>query len=129
MHRLWWLAPGMITPAAAEPTQLGAWIGPHVFSASRLGFLADAPAHPELQNAFEFGGRIAYPMLPWLVPELELAMSPTSTNAVGGAAATNVSWLEPRAHLRFELMPGRQLQPFAVIGGGAPISLSGAGKT
>jgi outer membrane protein OmpA-like peptidoglycan-associated protein len=138
MHRLWWLAPVMITPAAvalsassaaAEPTQLGAWIGPRLFSASRLGFIDDAPAHPELQSATEFGARVAHPMLPWLVPELELAMSPTNTNAVGGAAAANVFWLEPRVHVRFELMPGRRLQPFAVIGGGAPISLSGAGKT
>ncbi|HET9626845.1 MAG TPA: hypothetical protein VFP84_36040, partial [Kofleriaceae bacterium] len=138
MHRLWRLAPVLFTPvviagsaapAAAEPTELGAWIGPRVFSASRLGFIDDAPAHPELQNAFEFGARVAYPMLPWLVPELELAMSPTSTNAVGGAAAASVFWMEPRAHVRFELMPGRLLQPFAVVGGGAPISLSGAGKT
>ena len=30
-----------------------------------------------------------------------------TTNAVGGAAAANVFWLEPRLHLRFELMPGQ----------------------
>ncbi|HET7499350.1 MAG TPA: OmpA family protein, partial [Kofleriaceae bacterium] len=38
-------------------------------------------------------------------------------------------WLEPRLHVRFELWPGRMLQPFAVVGGGAPVSLSGATRT
>jgi outer membrane protein OmpA-like peptidoglycan-associated protein len=50
---------------------------------------------------------------------------------MGGSTAqpTDVFWFEPRAQLRFELMPGRRLQPFAVVGGGAPIALSSARKT
>jgi outer membrane protein OmpA-like peptidoglycan-associated protein len=133
MHRLWWVAPVLAaapSPAAAEPTQIGGWFGPRLFSSSsRLGYLDDAPAHPELQNAMTLGGRVARPFLPWLVPELELAISPTSTNAVGGAKAANVFWFEPRIHLRFEVWPGRQIQPFVVVGGGTPVSLSGAKKT
>jgi outer membrane protein OmpA-like peptidoglycan-associated protein len=134
MHRPWWVALATLsiaaTTAAADPTELGGWFGPRVFSSSsRLGYLDDAPAHPELQNGIEFGARVARPFLPWLVPELELAMAPTSTNAVGGAKAANVVWLEPRIHLRFELSPGRRLQPFVVVGAGSPVSLSLASKT
>jgi outer membrane protein OmpA-like peptidoglycan-associated protein len=134
MHRLWWLAPVTLgaasSPVAAEPTQLGAWFGPRLFSSSsRLGYLDDAPAHPELRSAIELGARVARPFLPWLVPELELAISPTSTTAVGGARAADVFWFEPRIHLRFELRPDRQIQPFVVVGGGTPVTLSTAQKT
>jgi outer membrane protein OmpA-like peptidoglycan-associated protein len=134
MHRLRWIALATFAvapfPAAAEPIQIGGWLGPRLYSSnSRLGYIDDAPAHPELSNAMEFGGRLSPPFLPRLSPEIELALSPTSTNAVGGATSTNVLWFEPRLHLRFELRPGHQIQPFAVIGGGAPIALSGATKT
>jgi OOP family OmpA-OmpF porin len=134
MHRPWWLALATFaaapSPAAAEPTQLGGWFGPRLFSSSsRLGYIDDAPAHPDLQNAMAFGARVARPFIPWLVPELELALSPASTNAVGGARAANVFWFEPRIQLRFELWPGRRLQPFGVIGGGTPVALSTARKT
>ncbi|HEX7843834.1 MAG TPA: OmpA family protein [Kofleriaceae bacterium] len=134
MHRLWWVAPATIvaasSPVAADPTEIGGWFGPRVFSSSsRLGYIDDAPAHPDLQNSVALGGRVARPFLPWLVPELELALSPTSTNAVGGATAASVVWFEPRLHIRFELWPDRQVRPFVVVGGGSPISFSGAGKT
>ncbi|HEY0193293.1 MAG TPA: hypothetical protein VGC42_19380, partial [Kofleriaceae bacterium] len=133
MHRLWWAAPVTLavaaTPARAEPIQLGAWFGPRLFSSSRLGYIDDAPAHPEIQNAMAFGARVARPMLPWLVPEFEFAMSPTSTNAVGGAKSASIFWMEPRLHVRFELWPGHVVEPFVVVGGGAPIDLSSAGKT
>jgi len=134
MHRSWWLALATFaaapSPAAADPTQLGGWFGPRLFSASsRLGYIDDAPAHPDLQGAMAFGARVARPFLPWLSPELELAMSPTSTNAVGGARAANVFWFEPRIQLRFDLWPGHQLQPFGVVGGGTPVALSTAKKT
>lgn len=134
MHRPWWVAPATIAIAssvvAAEPTEIGGWLGPRLFSSSsRLGYLQDAPAHPELQNGIAFGGRVARPFLPWLVPELELALVPTSTTAVGGAKSAGVLWFEPRLHFRFELWPGRRLQPFIVVGGGSPVSLSTAGKT
>ena len=88
MHRLWWVALATIaiasSEAAADPTELGGWFGPRLFSSSsRLGYLDDAPAHPMLDNGIAFGGRVARPFLPWLVPELELALVPTSTSAVG----------------------------------------------
>ncbi|HEX8109142.1 MAG TPA: OmpA family protein [Kofleriaceae bacterium] len=134
MHRLWWVALATIaiasSAAAADPTEIGGWFGPRLFSSSSgLGYLDDAPAHPALQNGIAFGGRVARPFLPWLVPELELALMPTSTSAVGGARAASVLWFEPRLHLRFELWQGRRLQPFVLAGGGSPVSLSTASKT
>jgi len=131
MPRSWWVAlvglAGASSPGAADPTLVGGWFGPRLFSASsRLGYIDDAPAHPVLENGMELGARVARPFLPWLVPELELAISPTSTNAVGGASATSVFWFEPRLHLRFELLPDSRIQPFVVVGGGSPVSLSGA---
>jgi len=118
------------SPAAAEPLQLGGWFGPRLFSpSSELGYIDGAPAHPALQNAIALGGRVARPFFPWLVPELELAISPASTNAVGGAKPASVFWFEPRVHVRFELWPGRRIQPFAVAGAGAPVALSAAEKT
>jgi OOP family OmpA-OmpF porin len=133
MHRLWWVAPATIaiasSTAGAEPTEIGGWFGPRVFSSSRLGFLDDAPRHPSLQNGIAFGGRVARPFLPWLVPELELALVPTSTEAIGTTHSAGVLWFEPRIHLRFELMPERRLQPFIVIGAGAPVVISTATKT
>jgi outer membrane protein OmpA-like peptidoglycan-associated protein len=134
MLRLWWVALATIaiasSAAAADPTEIGGWFGPRLFSSSSgLGYLDDATAHPALQNGIAFGGRVARPFLPWLVPELELALVPTSTTAVGGAQAANVLWFEPRLHLRFELWQGRRLQPFVVVGGGSPVSLSTASKT
>jgi OOP family OmpA-OmpF porin len=134
MHRLWWVALATIaiasSAATADPTEIGGWFGPRVFSSSSgLGYLDDAPAHPALQNGIAFGGRVARPFLPWLIPELELSLVPTSTNAVGGARAAGVLWFEPRLHLRFELWQGRRLQPFVVVGGGSPVSLSTASKT
>src|SRR3954470_4165457 len=125
--------------ASADPTQIGVFFGPRVFNDdSLLGYNGDkgpdAPPHATLNNSIEFGPRIARPFLPWLVPELELCMAPTGTNAVMGdmgttAAPTSVFWLNPRAQLRFEILPGRRLQPFAVVGGGAPITFSSAKKT
>jgi OmpA-OmpF porin, OOP family len=133
MHRLWWVALAMCaapSSPAAEPTEIGAWFGPRLFSpSSQLGYLDDAPAHPALQNGIAFGARIARPFLPWLVPELELTFSPTSTTAVGGAGAADVLWFEPRLHFRFELWRGLPVQPFVVAGGGTPVSLSTASKT
>src|SRR5688572_25344633 len=118
------------SPASADTTQFGAWFGPRLFAEdSQLGFIQDAPAHPKLENAMGFGIRAARPFFPWFVPELELAIAPTNTNAVGGAAATDVFWFEPRLHVRFELMPGKRLQPFIVVGGGSPIALSSARQT
>ena len=118
------------TSAAADPTQLGIWFGPRVYSSdSTLGYIEDAPFHPVLQNSIAFGIRAARPFFPWLVPELELAVAPTETNAVGGAKAADVVWLDPRLHLRIELMPEKRLKPFVVLGGGSPIAISSARQT
>lgn len=127
---LWALTALSTSPVAADATQLGAWFGPRVYSSdSSLGYIDDAPFHPVLQNTIAFGIRVARPFFPWLVPELELAVGPTKTNAVGGAAAADVVWLDPRLHLRVELMPDKRLKPFVVIGGGSPIALSSARQT
>jgi outer membrane protein OmpA-like peptidoglycan-associated protein len=116
-----------VRPAAADPTQIGLWIGPRVFSTdSLLGYIDDAPQHPMLANDVEFGVRAGKPFFPWLVPELELAMSPTHTD---GQFDVSVFWMEPRIQLRFELLPQHRIMPFVVVGGGALIALSSARKT
>jgi outer membrane protein OmpA-like peptidoglycan-associated protein len=121
--------------AAAEPTQLGAFFGPRIFSgSSTLGYIDDAPAHPMLHNSVELGIRAAKQFgFPWLYPEFELAFAPTHTSPlmVNGAMvdAVDVYWLEPRVQARIELMPKRKIEPFLVIGGGSPIALSTARKT
>jgi outer membrane protein OmpA-like peptidoglycan-associated protein len=123
-----WLA--SLGTAQADTTQLGAWFGPRLFTEdSQLGYIDDAPEHPALENAFSFGLRVARPFLPWLVPELELAMAPTKTTRVRGAGPVDVFWIDPRLHLRLELRPGMRLAPFVVVGGGSPISISSARQT
>lgn len=133
------LALGTAT-AAADPTQIGVFFGPRVFSGdSLLGYNGekgpDAPAHATLNNTIQFGPRIARPFFPWFVPELEIGLAPSGTDAVHNpmtgtdAAATSVFWIEPRLQVRFELLPGRRIMPFLVVGGGAPITLSSAKKT
>ncbi|HEU0031086.1 MAG TPA: OmpA family protein [Kofleriaceae bacterium] len=124
--------PGTDAPLGTEkePTQIGGWFGPRVYSDdSRLGYIEDAPFHPVLGSTIAFGARVARPFFPWLVPEIELAFAGTKTNAIGGADPANIFWIDPRIHMRFELMPDQQLQPFVVVGGGAPIALSSARKT
>lgn len=117
------------SPAAADRTQVGVWFGPRVYSNdSLLGYIEEAPYHPSLDNAISFGVRIGRPFLPWLIPELELAMSPTQTTPTG-APSVDVFWLDPRLQLRFEILPGRRLQPFIIVGGGSPIALSSARQT
>jgi OOP family OmpA-OmpF porin len=122
------LAPG--AAVASPELQLGAYFGPRLYSDdSRLGFIEGAPAHPMLDNAVQLGGRVAYPLLPWLVPELELSIAPTGTKALAGAAATDVFWMEPRLHVRIEPRSWARLSPFVVLGGGSPIALSSARMT
>lgn len=126
--------------ATADPTQVGVFFGPRVFSSdSLLGYLGekgpDASPHASLNNTIQFGPRIARAFFPWFVPELELGLAPSGTDAVHNpmtgtdAAATSVFWIEPRLQVRFELTPGRRIMPFLVVGGGAPITLSSAKKT
>jgi outer membrane protein OmpA-like peptidoglycan-associated protein len=121
----------LLAPSLAQAqAEVGAFVGPRIFAdEAQLGFIKDAPAHPSLGSSVMFGGRIAYPLLSWLVPEAELALSPTSTSAEGGASSANVFWLDPRLHIRFMLTEGKRLQPFVVVGGGSPIALSSARMT
>ena len=139
--RMTWIAVALASAAAtlsvapsragADPLQLGAFVGPRVFSDdSALGYLEDEPFHPTLRNGPIFGARVGRQFgTPYLFPELELVVVPTKTTAVGGADPASVVWMEPRVHLRIELMPQRRVEPFLLIGGGAPISLSSARRT
>jgi OOP family OmpA-OmpF porin len=124
---------GVLAPAiaAAEPIQLGPFLGPRIFSQkSSLGYIDGSPAHPMLENGVTFGARVARQFgIPWLYPEFELAFCPTKTTTPMGAIPADIYWLDPRVQLRFELMPGRRAQPFLVVGGGAPIAISSARAT
>jgi outer membrane protein OmpA-like peptidoglycan-associated protein len=122
------------TPAAADPTQIGAFFGPRLYSNdSRLGYIEDAPEHPMLDNAIAFGARIAKPFFPFFVPEFELAMASTQTNPLVymgmDIPSVDVFWIEPRIQMRFEILPERRVMPFVVVGGGAPIALSSGRQT
>ncbi len=119
---------GAPATAAADTTVLGFWFGPRVYSDdARLGYLGDdAPADTDLENSIAFGVRIARPFFPWLIPEFELAVAPTQSTNEGMAAVADVFWMEPRIQLRFDLLPGKRIVPFVLVGGGAPITLSSA---
>jgi OOP family OmpA-OmpF porin len=112
--------------ASADPTQLGAFLGPRIFSQhSALGYIDGEQAHPMIENGVAFGARVAKQfVLPWLFPEFELAFSPTKSTTPMNAIPADIYWLDPRVQIRFELMPGRRVQPFVFVGGGAPIALS-----
>jgi len=99
--------------AAAEPMQIGGWFGPRVFSSdSKLGYIPGAE-HPGLASSIAFGPRIALPLHPWIIPELELGFSPAQTETMSVIERpVRVYWLDPRLHVRFEILPGRRLQPF-----------------
>jgi outer membrane protein OmpA-like peptidoglycan-associated protein len=124
------LAALVAAPAAAEPTQLGGWFGPRIFSSdSKLGYIEGKP-YLGLSSAIAFGPRIGQPLLPWLVPELELSFAPAQTQTMSVIdRSVRVYWLEPRLHVRFELMPEQRIQPFAVVGGGTPIAISSRSST
>jgi outer membrane protein OmpA-like peptidoglycan-associated protein len=123
-------AAALAAPATAEPTQIGGWFGPRIFSSdSKLGYIESSPEHPSLANTVALGLRVGKPLFTYIVPELEVAFAPTETTKTIGAKIADVYWLNPRLHLRFEVLPGRRLQPFFVAGGGVPISLSTARMT
>lgn len=133
MRRIWIAVAlaSMPSIAHADPTQLGGFFGPRFFSNdSYLGYLPDEAFHPHLHTGPSFGVRAAKAFgFNWLWPELELVVVPTRTTAEGGADPASVVWMEPRVHIRIELMPERRVEPFIVVGGGAPISLSSARRT
>jgi outer membrane protein OmpA-like peptidoglycan-associated protein len=137
MRRVWLLAFGLLLVpgvAAAEGDedyfQVGGFFGPRIFSSnSLLGYNYNEPGHPDLVNSIGLGVRAGRPFfLDWFVPEAELVVVPTKTTTVMGIN-TNVVWLEPRVHVRIDLLPKRRANPFILIGGGAPVSLSSARKT
>ncbi len=104
--------------AAAEPLQLGVFFGPHLFSKdAEIG--AKETYRTYLESTFTLGPRLAMPLLPWLVPEAELPLAVATTHDLD----ITVLWVEPRAHLRF-IWPRGKLQPFAVLGGGIPMTMS-----
>jgi outer membrane protein OmpA-like peptidoglycan-associated protein len=134
MRRVWLavvLAALSASSAAADPTELGAFVGPRVFSTdSALGFLEDETFHPNLRTTVGFGVRVARSFgFEWLYPELEVALVPAKTTEEGGATSASVVWLEPRVHIRIDMLPRRRLIPFALVGGGAPVSFSSARMT
>ena len=116
--------------AHADGTELGGFIGPRIFASdAKLGFIPEAPTHPSLGSSVMFGGRIAHPLFEFLVPEFELAMAFTSTTDNGAASSADVFWLDPRLHMRFQFLSKERFQPFAVVGGGAPMAVSSARMT
>src|SRR5262245_4167105 len=135
----WMRTLGLVIAAFVAPTaavaddndhfQFGAFFGPRIFSSdSLLGFNDNQPYHPDLTNGMGFGARVGRPFGMFLVPELELAVVPTRTTKIMDID-TYVVWLEPRVHLRVDLLPQRVVEPFILFGGGAPISVSSARKT
>lgn len=125
------LVAGLPSAARADETQIGGFFGPRFFSQeSRLGYIATAPAHPMLQNGIAIGARLAREFgIPYLLPELEIAFCPTSSTTPLNAVQADIYWIDPRAQLRLQFLPGQRFQPFAIIGGGAPIAISSARKT
>ncbi|HEY5922464.1 MAG TPA: OmpA family protein [Kofleriaceae bacterium] len=136
MRSVWLVVGLLLVPAVAaaeeedDYIQIGGFFGPRIFSnAGLLGYNYEQPGHPDLVNSIGLGFRIGKPFfLPWFVPEAELIVVPTKTTTVMDVN-TNVVWIEPRFHARIDLLPQRRLNPFLLIGGGSPISLSSARKT
>ena len=74
------LAGAAAAPAVhAEPIELGGFFGPRRF-ADDVVLGADGQGHTALGGSVVLGPRVARPLLRWLVPELELALSPTTTD-------------------------------------------------
>ncbi|MCA9678339.1 MAG: OmpA family protein [Myxococcales bacterium] len=105
--------------AAAEPIQLGGFFGPRIFSDdAALGALDDF--RTPLKSTVTLGARLARPVLPWLVPEVELPFAAARTRDFD----VSVLWVDPRADLRFVAWPQRKIRPFVLFGVGAPMTLS-----
>lgn len=107
------------TAAAAEPLELGGFFGPRRF-ADDVVLGSQGDGQTSLSSSVVLGPRIAKPLLPWLVPELELAISPATTADFD----VSVFWLEPRAALRFVVFPENRLRPHLGLGAGMPTALS-----
>lgn len=136
MRRVWIAACLALVPAVAaaegedDYVQLGGFFGPRIFSdGALLGYNYEEPGHPDLVSSVGFGARVGRPFgVSWLIPEAELIVVPTKTTTVMNVN-TSVVWLEPRVHVRFDLAPERRINPFLLVGGGAPVALSSARRT
>jgi OmpA family len=107
--------------AAAEPLELGGWLGPRIFSDNSSLGQRDVSSPGQLTSALELGGRVGLPLYDGqLIPEAELALSFTQTDPFG----VDVFWMAPRLSLRYQFNPERWLRPFVFAGGGVPIALS-----
>jgi hypothetical protein len=81
-----------VAPAAAD-WQVGGGIGGRFFSDNQLlGFNPDAATHRTLRNGVVFTGRVGMTIGKYLVPEIELPLSPASVQGTG----TSVFWMGPR---------------------------------
>src|SRR5438132_8243441 len=84
----------------ADRFELGGFFGPRVFSKdAQLGNVVGV--EDTLSSGVTIGGRISRPLLRWLAIEAELPIATTSTRMY----QTDVFWFEPRAQVRFILIP------------------------
>jgi outer membrane protein OmpA-like peptidoglycan-associated protein len=105
-------------PAAADPYQLGGFFGPRFFSEdAAIGAKEDF--RTTLTPTVELGARLARPLFPWFVPEVELPFAVATTRDLD----VSVLWIEPRVQARF-VWPLAKLTPFAVLGFGVPMTAS-----
>lgn len=107
-------------PASAEPMQLGVLFGPHFYSTDNgLGDNEDDDFHTTLGSTVALGPRIGIPMAAWFIPEFEWPFAVATTRQED----VTVLWTEPRILARFSWIRGK-LRPFALLGVGAPMSMS-----
>ncbi|MEZ4402463.1 MAG: OmpA family protein [Kofleriaceae bacterium] len=111
------------SPAVAEPLELGGFLGPRRFSPDVI-LGSDGQGQTSLSSSVVAGPRLAKPLLSWLVPELELALSPATTELYD----VGVFWIEPRALVRFEFRPRGRVRPFLALGVGMATALSSKRK-
>ena len=130
--------PAALTPTAVEPPpsfnplvpvqqpfELGGWVGPRIINDNALlGYIGDAPAHPQLGNLIVLGLRVGVALGSHLMPEIELPISFGSTTTF----PTSVFWFAPRAQLRFEILPGARFRPFVLAGAGVTMAFSSNSK-
>ncbi len=102
--------------------ELSGFLGVHISSdTSDLG--ARVGSRASIASSVAFGPRLTYMLRHWLLLEAELPVSPT--NARDSIEDVNVVVIEPRLAMRFEALRLRRFVPFATLGVGFPIALSG----
>jgi outer membrane protein OmpA-like peptidoglycan-associated protein len=109
----------LAAPVIGDPIEVGGFFGPRRFASDVI--IGDGgDGHTSLASSVEIGPRIARPLFPWLVPELEVALSSVTTREFD----VGVFWIEPRALLRIEMRPRARLRPFVGLGVGMATALS-----